>query len=129
MKWCDRALFVSPVWYGLCTNEKQFHATLRELGIKGSHSFMKTKQANATTHFLDGKDTCAIVALGDTSGKSTECVHGLIVHEAMHIWREIRDHVGEESPSAEFEAYAIQTIAQRLMESWHEQTKGKKRGR
>jgi len=49
---------------------------------------------------------------------------GLIVHEAMHIWRAMRESIGEHSPSAEFEAYSIQSIAQNLIAAY-EKTRGK----
>ncbi|MEG2114568.1 MAG: hypothetical protein RRZ38_11845 [Hafnia sp.] len=40
---------------------------------------------------------------------------GLIVHEAVHIWQEIKMMMNEASPSIEFEAYSIQRISQDLM--------------
>lgn len=43
------------------------------------------------------------------------------MHEAVHIWQEMREKIGERFPSAEFEAYAIQRIAQNLMHSFMEQ--------
>lgn len=40
---------------------------------------------------------------------------GLVIHEAVHIWQEIRTMMNEKEPSIEFEAYSIQRIAQDLM--------------
>ncbi|MFZ5669116.1 MAG: hypothetical protein ACOY4K_06455 [Pseudomonadota bacterium] len=42
---------------------------------------------------------------------------GLIVHEATHVWQFVRHHMNEASPSKEFEAYAMQAIAQSLIEA------------
>jgi hypothetical protein len=32
-------------------------------------------------------------------------------HEAVHVWQEVREKIGEEKPSREFEAYCIGAIA------------------
>jgi hypothetical protein len=42
-------------------------------------------------------------------------VVGLLVHEAVHVWQGMQDHIGESQSSKEEEAYAIQLISQELM--------------
>lgn len=42
-------------------------------------------------------------------------VAGIIAHECMHAWRHIREAIGEKEPSAEFEAYALQTLVQHVV--------------
>ena len=127
--WLNRALFESPYCYRLCVTEKDFHSELKRLGIpKGSRpAFLKTTHANATTNFFEASngELCAIVNLRKEDGlkrKKSE-VYGLLIHEAMHIWREGREHLGEFSPSSELEAYAVQRIAQNLIWSWRKQVR------
>ena len=117
VEWMPRELFRSPVYYCLCTSQKEFDAELRKLNIKDSKSWLKNAHSSATTHFLDGPsgDVCAVVCLPINPEKTRIEHYGLLVHEGMHIWREIREHIGEHSPSSEFEAYAIQRIAINLM--------------
>lgn len=119
MGWCDRTLFTSPVYYGLCTNQRQFEKVLRQLKLKREDwpEFKKSEWCDATTHFFDGKgcDNCAVVTIGSTKGKSRAQIAGLLTHEAVHIWQEIRSLIGEKEPSSEFEAYAVQRIAQNLI--------------
>jgi hypothetical protein len=130
-QWLDRGLLYSPYYYALCLDPAQFRAELKRLKLPRDSwpKFLSTSHANATTHFFekfDGK-RCAIVALGGTEKRTDIQVHALLVHEAVHIWQEIRDTLGERSPSSEFEAYSIQALSQELMQSWHKQKSQRRR--
>ena len=63
----------------------------------------------------------AVVTLKVTSQSGVQ-IAALLCHEAVHIWQQARDIMGEKSPSSEFEAYSIQRIAQDLMEQYCEQS-------
>lgn len=39
----------------------------------------------------------------------------ILAHEAVHVWRHVREKIGETDPSSEFEAYAVQSIVQFLV--------------
>ena len=121
MKWLYRTLITCPYCYGLCYSEKEFHKELRRLGIARSEwpPFIGSGQnssADATTHFftLGNKNRVAIVCVGNSRGKSREQMQALLTHEAVHLWQRIKEDMGEDRPSHEFEAYAIQTISQNL---------------
>ena len=121
--WLDRAFLVGP-YYRLCLSEREFHKELDRMEFKGAKpSFLATDHADASTHFLTYEDKLtAIVTL--RVGKHTGIqVAAMLCHEAVHIWQDFRRHIGERSPGDETEAYAIQTIAQRLMESYQKQTR------
>lgn len=129
-KWLDRSLVVSPYYYCLCVNEKSFRKQLKSMDLPKSDwpSFLATKQADATVHFFEHSNgsLCAIVCIRAGKQHSIEQVFAMLTHEAIHIWQEIRDYLGEKFPSKEFEAYSVQTLCQRLFESYVTQTKGKK---
>lgn len=131
MRWLDRALLISPFYYGLCLSEKDFQKELKGLKIPRSEwpSFLGSPHANATLHTFEKGDgiLCAIITLGSMKGRSLAQVHAMLVHEAVHLWQAIRENIGEHRPSAEFEAYSVQTISQRLIESYDEAKKGKKK--
>lgn len=124
MKWLDRALFVSPYYYGLCCTEREFHKELRRLKIERTAwpPFLTSPHANATLHTFERRngEALAIVTLGCTKGRSIPQVHAMLVHEATHLWQYIKQHTGEREPSTELEAYAVQAISQRLMEAYEE---------
>ena len=127
--WLERCAFELPYCYRLCITEKDFHKELKRLKIAKSSwpSFIKTPQANATCHFFQSasSELAAIVCISKKGCKDRplDQILGLLAHEAMHIWRECREHVGETNPSYELEAYAMQRIAQNLVASWLEQIK------
>lgn len=75
-----------------------------------------TKDAcvNFYRHGTNGAN-CAIVSMDITTGVSLVQMNALLVHEAVHIWQEIKRQLGEGDPSAEFEAYSIQRISLELM--------------
>lgn len=131
-EWLDRALFVSSNFYCLCTNEKMFHKAMDHLKIKENDrpNFIQNAHSSATVHFFVNKDggRSAIVCIRKrTKDISYEQIVAMLVHEAVHLWQETRDNYGEKSPSSELEAYAIQSLSQRLIESYNRQTSKKKR--
>lgn len=66
------------------------------------------------------RDEFAIVQIGDTSRWNIQQVHAMLLHEAVHVWQHIRERMGEDTPSSEFEAYSIQRIAQDLFVMYEE---------
>lgn len=115
--WLDRALVIGPS-LTLCTSEAEFRSVLRRLKIKEPVPFLGSPGANATTHcFSDSGsgEEVAVVCVGDVEGCDGVQIAALLVHEAVHVWQNFCQGIGEAAPSAEFEAYSIQMIAQRLM--------------
>lgn len=123
VKYINRNLFYSPYYIGLCLSEKAFHKALKKLGIKKADlpAFLNPG-AHATVHEVlsDNGGKIALVCLGDCTGRSLNEIHGLLVHEAMHIWRWIKEDIGEKQPSSEFEAYSMQSICQNLFDAYEE---------
>lgn len=72
--------------------------------------------ANATTNFLtndNGQNRMVIYM--PYSDVDLIFKQGLIVHECVHIWQEIKKIMNENEPSVEFEAYSIQCISQDMI--------------
>lgn len=124
--WSDLDLVRCPIHYGLCTDEKQYEAELERLRVPHADRspFISNSHSHATAHHLDNKGTgktCVIVCMRPGAARTGIEIAGLLVHEAVHIWQEIRRNIGEHEPSSEFEAYSLQTIAQELMWLYREQ--------
>ena len=124
VKWLERDMLIGP-YVTLVLSEKDFRKAAKHCGLKpSSMPTWVSAKANATVHRLDSaKGTVCIVALDTTSKPKPLEVAGILVHEAVHIWQWYVEDIKESNPSVEFEAYSIQTISQRLIASYLEQTK------
>lgn len=119
VNWLLRGAMPPLPYMSLICDEPTFHKELKRLNIKEYVSPLKTKTANATVHHLTnkkGEDTLIVfIPKKDILEKSLPVLCGLLVHEAMHIWRKYRKRLGEDNPSSEFEAYCVQRISQNLI--------------
>lgn len=98
--------------------EAEFYKELTKLGIHERPAFVRTAHSTATTHFLSppkSKSPCVIVAIQGWEEHNGIEIAGLLVHEAVHVWQDYAAYIGETSPGAEQEAYAVQAVAQELM--------------
>lgn len=127
MKWLPRDLITGP-HLTLVLSERDFHRAMGHMKVPMEQrgGWVRTRQSDATTHMLEHPERglACVVALRVRDGIDGVQIAALLVHEAVHIFQEWRQYHGEQRPSSEFEAYAIQAIAQRLMTSYAEQTAG-----
>lgn len=126
--WLDRTLVRSPFYYCLCLTKKQFRHKLKECGIDENerHKFTKDDDSGKARWYESNGKQFVFICLTPNDHDLVE-VHGLLVHEAIHMWQWIKEYYGEEAPSKEFEAYSLQNITQSLFEEYERQTKkGKK---
>lgn len=121
VKWLDRHAGPPAPFYCLVQSEAQYLAAMKHLGVTNPGRWLATDRAHATTHlFNDPKGrACAVVALGDTKGRSLVEVYGLLIHEAVHIWQDHCENIGETRSGKEYEAYVIQWLAQQLLEAYN----------
>lgn len=115
--WLDRRVAAPGPYLTLVMSQDEFDAALRHFKMPLGTPYLLNARADATVHFFDNRsgDSVAVVALGDTTGRSSVEIAGLLVHEAVHIWQTHRESIGETHPGREQEAYAVQGIAQELM--------------
>lgn len=113
--WCNRSSTIPFPYFCLCITEAQFKGVLKHLKVTEQIDWIKNAHSDGTTHFFENKGKTSIaVCMRLKKGLTIEQIYGLLVHEAVHIWQDIRDSIGEKSPSKEFEAYTVQHIAQEL---------------
>lgn len=117
VKWLERELFRSPVYYCLCTTEKEYIDEFARLGVKYPGNWTKNDRSGACTHFATRKDfgTVAIVCMPIKTKHTLVELNAMLVHEGTHVVQEIMDNIGEGKPSGEFQAYLIQKVCLELM--------------
>ena len=110
--------YISPfqhIKYTLARN--QIHMDLLFEDMNDADTFM-SNDCDAQVNFYND-DSLAIVQIKECERSLIE-VHGLLLHEAVHIWQRIKQRMNERDPSTEFEAYSIQAIAQNLFAMFEE---------
>lgn len=116
-RWLNRRIAHPGPYLTLCLSEKEFEHAIKHLKIKEHFSWIRTPQADATAHHFsnpDGHSAC-VVCLRNYEGRDPVEVAGLLIHEAVHVWQEYCEWIGEQNPAREQEAYAIQAISQELL--------------
>lgn len=130
MTWIGRTLLWSPYHIALCVDEAAFHRKLRYLRLaRGSWPPFVLDGGDATTHYFQNEDQglVAVVCIRFDRKITSNEVRALLVHEGMHVWRAVRNNIGENEPSREMEAYAMQHISRALMDAYDRTMKRNKR--
>lgn len=116
VEWLDRRIARPGPYLTLCLTQEEFDAALKHCKVRSRPDWVSAN-ADATAHHLSNPrgEAVVIVCMRDWETRSGIEVAGLLVHEAVHIWQEYCEMIGEERPGREQEAYAVQSIAQELM--------------
>jgi hypothetical protein len=117
VRWLDRRIAAPAPYLALCLADSEFRSALAQIDAKYTPKHWVTPGADATTHYYrnSGGGPVCIVCVSGHEGRDPVEVAGLLVHEAVHVWQEYAESIGETRPGCEQEAYAIQSIAQELM--------------
>lgn len=115
--WLDRRIALPGPYLTLVLSEDEFKAAVKHLGVPNPGGWIKNAHSSARASYFrrPGKPVAVVVAMRDWQGRNPVEVAGLLVHEAVHIWQQYAEDMGEHAPGAEQEAYAVQSIAQELM--------------
>jgi hypothetical protein len=118
LTWCSTELIRCQLKYAICLSEQAFKTEMVRLKVASPPPFMATTHANASVHYFSSDAGELAILCMDLEGSRKRApieVAGLLVHEAVHIFQQDCEYRGEKNPSAEYEAYSIQMIAQELM--------------
>ena len=124
-RWLDRRISAPGPYLCLCLSEKEYKAAMRHLQQEQYGVWIRTPQADATSHHVWTRNGMAVVVcLNNIEHKTPVEIAGLLVHESVHAWQEWCDFYGELAPGKEQEAYAIQAISQELMADYARRING-----
>lgn len=125
VKWNDRTLITGPL-ITLATSEKQYNRAMKHCGVKkcDRDPWLASEHVYASCHLLQRHGEQLFIVTIRPQLKTLQEVVGLLIHESVHIWQHTRTFLGEDNPSPEFEAYAIQGICQSLIVAYQADVNG-----
>lgn len=117
VRWLERTYGQPGAYLTLCLTQADFDGVMRHLKVPEPWPRFVASGANASTHYFADKEggAATVVCLGSHEGRSAIVVASLLVHEAVHVWQDYLEGIGEKHPGWEMEAYGIQAISQVLM--------------
>jgi hypothetical protein len=115
LRWLDRDTVRAP-YMALCLTEADFLRVAKHCGINEPGRWLN-EGFEACTHTWQtrSKLMCIVCLDANAADYGPIGIASLLVHEAVHAFQRLCDSIGETRPGTEFEAYAIQGIADRLM--------------
>lgn len=127
MKYLERDTHSLSLKWALCLDEASFEKLTKKL-CKSYEAPWVSHGGFASTHVLVNQDDGGkfVIVCMKPTWKSIQWIHGVLVHEAVHVWQEHIKIIGERWPSAEFEAYGIEAISYKLFHAYREMTAKKK---
>jgi len=124
VEWLDRRIASPGPYLALCLDEQKFLEACEQIRCTPP-PFIPNQWSDAAAHYFEAAiGLVVIVCMKGWQGRNPIEVAGLLVHEAVHVWQEYADRIGEKQPGREQEAYAIQAISQELMDSFSRQANG-----
>lgn len=102
--------------YCLCLDQSEVDEIKADWNL-APHELPPTDSQGRVDRIKVDKGTLCVVRINAPNVTYTQLL-GLIVHECEHIKQYLFEEIGEESPSAEFEAYVVQEIATNLFDDY-----------
>lgn len=127
----DRVVWIErgwqPIAIGFCPNQEAWDREAAQRNIAGEYPEAANKGGH-TALMVNDKSGEAIILVTIYNGAERDATELLltIVHEAVHVWQFICQHIGETAPGIEMEAYGIEEITRGLIEAYC-RTRGKDR--
>lgn len=107
-----------PIDYGMCPSKEAWDKEMERMKISMLFPLDGYVDGVTVSFEKEKENTKVIVCISPYPNYNSFV--GLIVHEAVHVWQQALEAIGEDKPSSEFEAYAIQGITQDLLSAAEE---------
>ena len=107
--WCDSGWM--PFSYGFCPSEKAWNSAIRRLRVTdGAKPYLKSGARCDAFENEDGHLVVLVTIHENEDQFDPIEIMSVLAHEAVHVFQQMSRNIGENEPSAEFEAYSVQNI-------------------
>jgi hypothetical protein len=113
--WLDRRVSYPGPYLCLVLDQDELDSALKHCKRKPSEYFPDSGAKTYTLENAEGELVCIVGVSKASQSMDSIVIAGLLVHEAVHVWQDYCQGIGEHAPAREQEAYAIQGISQELM--------------
>lgn len=115
--WCDLGFL--PGRIGFCPSEKAWDREMAK--IKSQDMRYPAESHGNCSWWHSETDVLVLITVGPhvDKGINPAAIVGIIAHECMHAWRQLREFIGEAEPSPEFEAYVMQALVQEVLSAYN----------
>lgn len=103
---------IFPAHIGISFCELGFQKEMKRMGIK-NHQFTSDGATATANMFTDENgDSCYIICFDADKHKKMPLVrvYSTLIHECIHVWQFLKEHIGEKNPGIETEAYFIEDL-------------------
>lgn len=114
--WIDRGW--QPVAIGFCPSKKAWKRAARQNKIVSKWPDLGASDGHTEWLRNDAGEGIILVAIDANAEQDALSVIVTLVHEAVHVWQFICQHIGEDAPGIEMEAYGIAAISRGLVEAY-----------
>lgn len=125
VEWIDQGW--QPVAIGFVPSETAWERAVKRYRIDAEYPSDPGRAGH--TQWLKNDETghaMVLVLVNAIAERDAAEVITTLVHEAVHVWQFICQHIGEKAPGIEMEAYAIEAITSGLFKAYTKtQGKGK----
>lgn len=113
--WCQREWY----WprYAFVPSRQAWDREMIRLNVNAPDSYPASDGCMTELNFKD-RLICLVTVNEEQSVSRGRSVVTILAHEAVHVYQKVLEHIGENKPSSEFEAYSIQTILDNLIEAF-----------
>jgi hypothetical protein len=112
-----------PVEVSLCLNEADWRRGMRTVSLRdsGDADWPCSDEAAVTKIITLDDDSIWLIAVFTPQIRKLPLHErfGLICHEAVHVWQEVRDHMLVKAADCEIEAYSVQWYAEFFTKQLH----------
>lgn len=117
--WLPRDMY--PVYIGFVPNAEAWRRLVKRLGLELEPGSEYPSSSAATTRFHHKKSngiTLVVTLHEEMDSMSPAAICGALCHESVHVCQRIMQHIGEERPAMEQEAYLTEFVFKHMLEAY-----------